>query len=153
MDIAILVLALLLVLLFIALWYAFRWFRMRRRDGVYVALRWDPDRERSGWHLGIGRYRGEDFVWYRVWSLRRGPDRVLERENLTIADRREPVGAESYAVPPGSTVLRCHSRRQGSIEIAMGSGALTGFLSWLESAPPGRRLPGTDPESNPDHSG
>jgi hypothetical protein len=38
-------------------------------------------------------------------------------------------------------VLRCESETQEAIEIAMGPGALTGFLSWLESAPPGRRLP------------
>lgn len=140
MDIAILVLVLLLALLIVALWYALRWIRMRRRGGVSVALRWHPERERSGWHLGIACYRGEAFVWYRVWSLRGGPDRVFHRENLTIADRREPVGAESYAVPAGSIVLQCEAHRYGPIEIAMGPGALTGFLSWLESAPPGRRV-------------
>ncbi|ASR37795.1 hypothetical protein BAY61_25460 [Prauserella marina] len=141
MDIALLVLALLLVLLAVALWYSLRWVQMRKHGGVSVALRWQPDKERSGWHLGIGRYQGEEFVWYRVWSLRTGPDRVFRRENLEIADRREPIGTESYAVPAGSTVLRCESDRQEAIEIAMGPGALTGFLSWLESAPPGRRVP------------
>ncbi|PXY20958.1 DUF2550 domain-containing protein [Prauserella muralis] len=141
MEIALLVLALLLVLFGVAVWYALRWVRMRRFGGVSVALRWQPDRERSGWHLGIGRYRGEEFVWYRVWSLRTGPDRVFRRETLQIADRRDPIGTESYAVPAGATVLRCESRDQEPIEIAMGPGALTGFLSWLESAPPGRRIP------------
>ncbi|MEU6642057.1 DUF2550 domain-containing protein [Saccharomonospora sp. NPDC046836] len=141
MDIAIVVLALLLALLVVAVWYALRWVRMRRLGGVSVALRWQPDRERSGWHLGIGRYRGEEFVWYRVWSLRTGPDRIFQRDGLEIADRREPVGVESYAVPAGSTVLRFESDVQEPIEIAMGPGALTGFLSWLESAPPGRRIP------------
>src|SRR5690606_9590257 len=74
METAIIVSALLLVLLAVALWYGLRWFGMRRRGGVSVALRWDPDRERSGWHLGIARYHGEEFLWYRVWSLRTGPD-------------------------------------------------------------------------------
>ncbi|PRX49232.1 uncharacterized protein DUF2550 [Prauserella shujinwangii] len=141
MDVALVVLAVLLVLLVVAFWYALRWVRMRRLGGVSVALRWQPDRERSGWHLGIGRYRGEEFVWYRVWSLRTGPDRVFRRDRLNITDRREPIGTESYAVPSGSTVLRCESASQEAIEIAMGPGALTGFLSWLESAPPGRRIP------------
>lgn len=141
MDIGILVLALLLVLLVVTAAYALRWRRMRSLGGVSVALRWRPDHERSGWHLGLGCYRGEEFVWYRVWSLRPGPDRVFRRENLQIADRREPVGTEFYAVPAGSTVLRCASDEQEPIEIAMGPGALTGFLSWLESAPPGRRMP------------
>ncbi|SFO93155.1 Protein of unknown function [Amycolatopsis arida] len=141
MDVALVVLALLLALLVVAVWYVLRWQRMRRFGGVSVALRWQPDKERSGWHLGIGRYRGEEFVWYRVWSLRSGPDRVFSRDSLQIADRRDPIGTESYAVPSGATVLRCESDRQEAIEIAMGPDALTGFLSWLESAPPGRRIP------------
>jgi len=140
METAIIVSALLLVLLAVALWYGLRWFGMRRRGGVSVALRWDPDRERSGWHLGIARYHGEEFLWYRVWSLRTGPDRTFAREGLEIADRRDPVGTESYAVPSGSTVLRCQPAQGEPIEVAMGPDALTGFLSWLESAPPGRRM-------------
>lgn len=140
MDAVIVVFALLLVLLVFALWYGLRWVAMRRRGGVSVALRWDPDRERSGWHLGIARYHGERFLWYRVWSLRSGPDRILDREGLEIADRRDPIGTESYAVPSGSTVLRCQPARGEPIEVAMGPDALTGFLSWLESAPPGRRI-------------
>ncbi|GAB3478122.1 uncharacterized protein DUF2550 [Amycolatopsis cihanbeyliensis] len=141
MGITLMVIGLLLVLLTLTGWYLLRWVRMRKVGGVSVALRWRPDRARSGWHLGIGRYRGEEFVWHRVWSLRTGPDRVFHRDHLEIADRRDPIGTESYAVPAGSTVLRCESDRQEPIEIAMGPGALTGFLSWLESAPPGRRVP------------
>ncbi|OQO92288.1 DUF2550 domain-containing protein [Saccharomonospora piscinae] len=141
MDIDTLVLTLLLVLFVVALCYALRWVLMRRHGGVSVALRWQPDRARSGWHLGVGRYRGEEFVWYRVWSLRVGPSRVLRRDTLQIVGRRDPVGTESYAVPAGSRVLRCQSGDGEPVEVAMGPGALTGFLSWLESAPPGRRLP------------
>ncbi|WP_019812923.1 DUF2550 domain-containing protein [Saccharomonospora saliphila] len=141
MDVTTAILVLLLALLAVAVWYTLRWVRMRRLGGVSVALRWNPDRARSGWHLGIGRYQGEEFVWYRVWSLRTGPDRVFHREALSIAGRRAPVGTESYAVPTGSAVLRCDTEHQGPIELAMGPGALTGFLSWLESAPPGRRVP------------
>lgn len=135
------VLVLLVGLAGIALWYSLRWIRMRRNGGVSVALRWNPDNVRSGWHLGIGRYEGEVFAWYRVWSLRSGPDRIFQRENLMIADRRDPAGTEAYAVPADATVLRCESQTHEPIEIAMGPGALTGFLSWLESAPPGRRVP------------
>jgi hypothetical protein len=133
-------LLLLCVALFIA-WYVFRWLRIRRGGGVSVALRWRPDSPRASWHLGIGRYEGQYFTWYRVWSLRSRPDRMFEREDLEIADRREPEGSEAYAVPAGATVLRCEAHGQQAIEIAMGPGALTGFLSWLESAPPGRSLP------------
>ncbi|GAA5156302.1 MULTISPECIES: DUF2550 domain-containing protein [Amycolatopsis] len=141
MEIAVVVLVLLLALVVLAAWYGLRWVRMRRGGGVSVALRWDPDNARAGWHLGMARYEAEVFAWYRVWSLRTGPDRVFERETLMIADRRDPAGTEAYAVPADATVLRCESEGHEPIEIAMGPGALTGFLSWLESAPPGRRLP------------
>jgi hypothetical protein len=75
---------------------------------------------------------------------------VIRRGGLEIATRREPDWPETYAMPAGSTVLRCRAvnfgpGRSGSsgrmVEIAMGPDALTGFLSWLESAPPGGRLP------------
>ncbi|RSM78836.1 DUF2550 domain-containing protein [Amycolatopsis sp. WAC 01375] len=141
MEIAVGVLGALTILAVLAAWYSLRWVRMRRGGGVSVALRWRPDEARSSWHLGLGRYEGDEFVWFRVWSLRTGPDRVFQRASMEVADRRDPSGTEAYAVPDGSIVLRCESATQEAIEIAMGPGALTGFLSWLESAPPGRRLP------------
>lgn len=132
---------LLLCVALLIIWYVFRWLKIRRAGGVSVALRWHPDNPRAGWHLGIGRYEGQFFTWYRVWSLRSRPDRMFERFDLEIAGRREPEGSEAYAVPAGATVLRCETEDREAIEIAMGPGALTGFLSWLESAPPGRSLP------------
>lgn len=153
MDVSLILLVILLVVVLVVVWYTLRWVRMRRSGGVNVALRWDPENAGAGWHLGVGRYMGERFAWYRVWSLRGGPSRVLYRERLRIVERREPVGTESYAVPAGSLVLCCSvatgesaatDRSAGtgeSLEIAMGPDALTGFMSWLESAPPGRRLP------------
>lgn len=122
-------------------WGAVRWHGVLKAGGITVALRWRMDQGDVGWHLGIGRYQGEQFVWFRVLSLRRGPDRVLNRDDLRIAERREPSGPEQYALPASSTVLRCESGTGGGIEIAMDSGALTGFLSWLESAPPGHQIP------------
>lgn len=141
MAITLVLLVILLVAILVVMWYVLRWIRMRRNSGVSVALRWQPENTRSGWHLGVGRYAGERFVWYRVWSLRSGPSRVLHRERLWIVERREPVGTESYAVPAGSLVLCCSIGDGESLEVAMGPDALTGFMSWLESAPPGRRLP------------
>jgi len=118
------------------------WRRLRdlRQGGVDVALRTRLDDSGHGWHLGIGRYRGDEFAWYRILSLRNGPNVVIRRDDLEIARRREPTGAELYAMPIGSTVLHCRTT-DGELELAMGTDTLTGFLSWLESAPPGRRVP------------
>lgn len=126
--------AVLLVLL------AYRRVRLVRAGGIDVALRTRPVSDGRGWHLGVARYRGDQFIWYRVSSLRSGPDRVLDREQLVVVDRRDPTLPESYAVPPGSVVLRCRMAG-GELELAMGRGTLPGFLSWLESAPPGRGVP------------
>lgn len=119
---------------------ALRRLRQLRASGIDVALRahrGDPGR---GWHLGVARYRGEEFAWYRALSLRSGPNWVLNRGNVEIAARREPAMAETYTMPAGAVVL--HLSRPGhDIEVAMGPDALTGFLSWLESAPPGSSVP------------
>lgn len=119
---------------------AWRRVRLVRSGGIDVALRARPDQEASRWHLGVARYHGDQFVWYRVTSLRSGPTTVVQRSGLIIISRRAPTGAEAYAMPTGATVLRCRSR-DGDLELAMATDALTGFLSWLESAPPGRAVP------------
>lgn len=135
-GLALLAVAVLLVAL------AYRRVRLVRRGGIDVALRSRRVDDGRGWHLGVARYRGDQFAWYRVSSLRTGPDRVLHRERLVVLERRDPTLPESYAVPPGSVVLRCRmAGADGDLELAMGRGTLTGFLSWLESAPPGRGMP------------
>jgi hypothetical protein len=91
----------------------------------------------KGWALGIGRYAGDALEWYRVFSYSARPKRVMARASLRIVDRREPRGPESYALLAGAVVVCCRSGSD-SVEVAMSEGALTGFLSWLESAPPGQ---------------
>ena len=116
--------------------------RLMRGGGVDVCLRRRPDSAghkdvSAGWHFGVGRYRGDELAWYRLTSLRPGPSTVLDRMELEIVGRRSPAEAEVYAIPQADSVLSC---RIGSvtIELAMAPGVLTGFLSWLESATPGR---------------
>ena len=132
--------AALLLVAAVLVWLAVRRLRALRSGGVHAALRITRLGDAGkGWHLGVGRYQGDEFVWFRVLSLRPGADRVISRSALEIADRRDPSGPELYSMPPSSRVLRF--RETGSevdIEIAMSPDALTGFLSWLESAPPGR---------------
>lgn len=131
--------AVLLLVALVLVWFAVRRLRALRSGGVHAALRTRFDDTGKGWHLGVGRYQGDEFVWFRVLSLRPGPDRIISRSNLEIADRRDPSGPELYSMPPSSRVIRFRFREAtGDVEIAMSPDALTGFLSWLESAPPGR---------------
>ena len=64
------------------------------------------------------------------------PTRVLSRRDLHVVERREPRGAEVYSLLSGAVVVRCHDT-SGQVELAMTPDALTGFLAWLESSPPG----------------
>jgi hypothetical protein len=137
-DITVVVGAVLLLVAAVLVWLAVRRLRALRSGGVHAALRTRLDDSGKGWHLGVGRYQGDEFVWFRVLSLRPGPDRVISRSALEIADRRDPSSPELYSMPPSSHVLRFREAGGGEIEIAMSPDALTGFLSWLESAPPGR---------------
>jgi hypothetical protein len=121
-------------------WLAVRRLRLIRIGGVDVTLRRvrasAPESTR-GWNLGVGRYRGDEFVWYRVISLGAGANVALNRLHLEITDRRRPWSTEENVVPADSTVLRCRDGEL-TVELAMTPDALTGFLSWLEATPPGR---------------
>lgn len=136
------IVGLLLLLGSAALGYlAFRRVRLMRGGGVDVCLR----RRRAvgdggsgaGWHFGVGRYRGDELAWFRLTSFRPGATVVIDRTALTIVDRRPVTGAESHLIPQARVVLRCRVENE-DLEIAMAPGVLTGFLSWLEAAPPGR---------------
>lgn len=112
-----------------------------RGGGVDLCLRRRPAavlRDASaGWHAGVGRYRGDRMEFHRLTSFRLGASLALDRTDLMILDRRDPFDAESYVMPSASAVLRLRSGG-ADVELAMGPGVLTGFLAWLEAAPPGR---------------
>jgi hypothetical protein len=109
-----------------------------RDGGVRVAVRLQVTPGGRGWRLGIGHYRGDEFLWYRPLGLVLRPEQVLGRSALSVENRRAPSDGEAYAMPNEASVLHCRGPF-GDLELAMGSEALTGFLSWLEAAPPGRR--------------
>jgi hypothetical protein len=112
--------------------------QLLRGGGVDVSLRRRLNgRDGGGWHLGVGRYRGDELAWFRLASLWPGPTIVVDRTLLEIVDRRAPTQAEADAVPAAGVVLRCRTPTR-TLELAMGPGVLTGFLAWLEATPPGR---------------
>jgi hypothetical protein len=133
--VAVLVVVLLLALAALAVRRRF----ITRRGGTFdLSLRLHPGSHGKGWALGIGRYAGDRLEWYRVFSYAMRPRRVMGRRELEILDRRRPEGPEVFSLLSGAVVVRA---REGGdpVEFAMSPDALTGFLSWLESAPPGRQ--------------
>ena len=92
-----------------------------------------------GWVLGLGRYSGNSLEFFRIFSLSLRPRHVVDRGDLTYDGQRDPVGTEAHSLYAGHVVVTCHSSTM-RFELAMAPEAVTGFLSWLEAAPPGRGL-------------
>ncbi|WBB66723.1 DUF2550 domain-containing protein [Micromonospora sp. WMMD812] len=93
-----------------------------------------------GWSPGFGRFVGDELRWYRMFSFAVRPKRVLSRKGLAVERRRLPEGQERLSMPADWIILRCTSHH-APVEIAMARSTVTGFLSWLEAAPPGAVSP------------
>jgi hypothetical protein len=109
---------------------------------IKLTVRLSTRLARRGWSPGFGRFAEDELRWYRMFSFALRPRRVLSRQRLVVEGRRRPQGAERLALPADWVILRC-AGDEGPVEIAMASSTVTGFLSWLEAAPPGavsRRL-------------
>jgi len=108
----------------------------RGRGTIELSLRLSTMVAGRGWSPGIGRFAGDELRWYRVFSLALRPRRVLSRRSLAVESRRAPDASERLVLPEHWVILQCSTRR-AVVEIAMAESTLTGFLSWMESAPPG----------------
>jgi hypothetical protein len=113
-------------------------FLLRRRfllSGLGAVTMWlrVPD---TRWSVGVAWYGGDTLLWYRALSLSVRPNERLGRSALGIEARRPP-GRDDPVLPPESVVLRCRTAA-GPRELAMDPSTVTGFLSWVESAPPVR---------------
>jgi Protein of unknown function (DUF2550) len=91
------------------------------------------------WILGLGRYAGDRVEWFRIFSFSPRPRLLLWRRDVQIVERRVPAGTDAVAVLEEAVILVLANRGR-SVELAMSAAALTGFLSWLEAAPPGAHL-------------
>ncbi|MFF8029998.1 MULTISPECIES: DUF2550 domain-containing protein [unclassified Streptomyces] len=117
---------------------------IQRSGGTFdCSLRWEApesgDSQGKGWAYGVARYNGDRVEWFRVFSYAPRPRRALERSAIEVAGRRLPEGEEELALLTDYVVLAC-LHRGTRLELAMSEDALTGFLAWLEAAPPGQRV-------------
>jgi hypothetical protein len=127
--------AFLVIVVLAAMGLAFRRLLLDRHGGtVECGLR----RPSGTWRLGVAAYVADELRWYDTVGVLLSPEEVLQRRTLSVESRREAGPAETALLRPGMVVVTC---REGEIpetvELAMGEAALTGFLAWLESAPPG----------------
>ncbi len=117
---------------------------IQRSGGTFdCSLRWntpeESDTSGKGWVYGVARYSGDRVDWFRVFSYAPRPRRVLERSAIEVLSRRAPEGEEELALLSDACILGC-AHRGTRLELAMSEDALTGFLAWLEAAPPGQRV-------------
>ncbi|MBQ1092435.1 MULTISPECIES: DUF2550 domain-containing protein [Streptomyces] len=116
---------------------------IQRSGGTFdCSLRWEAseqDDTGKGWAYGVARYNGDRVEWFRVFSYAPRPRRTLERSAIEVAGRRVPAGEEELALLSDAVILTC-LHRGTRLELAMSEDALTGFLAWLEAAPPGQRV-------------
>ena len=111
-----------------------------RRRGATIDLCLRDTPPGRGWALGLARFAGDELEWFRLFSLSPRPRRSLTRASLSVVERRRPATSELLSLMTGAVVVACKSPH-GPIDLAMNDSAVTGFLAWLEAAPPGATLP------------
>lgn len=112
-----------------------------RRGGTAAILRRLPNEAGVGWRHGIIRYGEESLVFFKLSSLRPGPDTRISRQGAELGDRRSPRDTE-YDIMTDEIVIVAVDDGDAHFEFALDRGALTAFLSWVESRPSGRSLRG-----------
>ena len=118
-----------------------RW--LSRQGGTFpCSLRLGTTARSSGWALGVARYNQGLLEWFRFFSYSFRPRLVFPRSEVRVLESREPDMVESVSLGADQRVLRVETTLRdvtaAEYELAMSPESLTGLLSWLEAAPPGR---------------
>ena len=121
--------------------------RVLARDGglFECSVRLSTATPGAGWTLGMARYNAEMLEWFRFFSYSTRPRVSFLRHEVRAVNSREPDPVEAVALYAGQRVVELEEHLPSAAsaqtwEIAMATDSLTGFLSWLEAAPP--RSPG-----------
>jgi len=97
------------------------------------SCRWLYPAHSARWSVGVAWFGDDSLLWYRALSLAVRPQRRLPRADLRVEVRRE-ASRDDLALPADVVVLTCQTV-DGPQDLAMEPSTLTGFLSWVESAP------------------
>jgi hypothetical protein len=127
----------LLVLLGVVLVVVAVAFLLRRRfllSGLGAVTMWLRPVRSPRWAVGVAWYGGDVLLWYRGLSLSVRPQERLSRAELQVESQRSP-NRDDLALPSDVVVLTI-TTPEGPRQLAMDGSTVTGFLSWVESAPP-----------------
>lgn len=89
------------------------------------------------WQYGVARFVGGELRWYRSLGVGTRPSRVLLRARIRVVGHRSPEPDELSSLPPTAVIVTCRDGDADSDTVlALGEGAYTGFVSWLEASAP-----------------
>jgi hypothetical protein len=137
MRVGIVVLILLVALLLAITGASLYRFAMLRRGGTSALLRVLPADGGEGWRHGLIRYGDESLVFFKLTSLRIGPDSRISRA-VEVGDRRGPRGDEYDIMTDAIVVAHLVDGSRG-YEVALDRGSLAALQSWVEARPTVRR--------------
>jgi len=127
-------LALLVVLLLI------RRFVIISHGGVFdCGMRRWHDGTPGGWALGMARYSGNLFKWYRMFSLSPRHSLQMRRSDMVLAGSRPMDPMESLQLFDDQHIVELKPVGQLRCDLSMTQPSFLGLSSWLQSAPAGYR--------------
>ena len=100
--------------------------------------RWRDDNP-GGWALGMARYSGNLFKWYRMFSVIPRHSLQLRRNQMVIVGTRRMDAMESLQLLDDQYVVELKPVDGVRFELSMSQQSLLGLSSWLEAAPVGYR--------------
>ncbi|HEX2903723.1 MAG TPA: DUF2550 family protein [Jatrophihabitans sp.] len=87
------------------------------------------------WSNGVGRYAGDELIWYRTLSLSPAAAARLPRAELRVVSTRAWEAARDMALRPNFAIVDC-TFHGAEVSLAFPDNGVTGFLSWLEASAP-----------------
>jgi Protein of unknown function (DUF2550) len=105
-----------------------------RGSGTSALLRELPADDGRAWRHGVVRYDDNALEYFRLRRVLPGPQRLVLRQAVTVSGRRSPTASEADFLDENMVILEL-ADRGGDFELALDSGGVTAFQSWLESRP------------------
>jgi hypothetical protein len=87
------------------------------------------------WANGVGRYSGDEFLWYRTLTLSPAAAMRMPRAELSVLSTRGWDANRDMALRPNLMIVECSFRGE-TVCLGFPDSGLTGFLSWLEASAP-----------------
>ncbi|PXW29905.1 DUF2550 domain-containing protein [Nocardia sp. 348MFTsu5.1] len=133
MDWSLIALTVIVLVVAFALYMLYR-INELRGSGTSALLRELPADDGRAWRHGVVRYDDNALEYFRLRRVLPGPQRLVLRQVVTVSGRRSPTACEADFLDDSIVILEL-ADRDGEFELALDSGGVTAFQSWLESRP------------------